>query len=282
MGITGVNRYRSWCGGAIVILRPYSDPSLFTKGGQCELTQANFPFLVHAFVPTLTGLKRPDGITWGLSSNFKNLTDAIGDVVISTSTTFTIPATGQLRAAGTITKSSGNWGTLGTKNALVITTGSFSAATVEPFRIGSPASFGDPGISVAGDGGTTTRNMATFDASNYAEGIAFTAPSYPLFSEAVLVTNHPSGTGNGTLTTYGCNATANYATAAQTPTGDIAQTWPRYGNGTTDVGVTPQASSYITGIYVCHFTTTPSDIPAALQWMHTNPGKMYPSWKGLT
>ena len=243
-----------------MIIRPYSDASLFAAGGPCELNATNFPFLVHAFTAD------------GMSDDLLTLTDAIGDVVIASSTGFVEPAAGQFRAGGVISKQSGDWGTLGTKDALVICTGSFSASTISPFTIGDATN--GPAIQVNGGAGY----FAVFNATNYAT-FATLSGSYPLLAEATLVNNDSAGTGNGTCTTYGCNAATSY-NAAATVTLDIAQTWGQYGNSSTHVAITSGATSHLTGIYVCHFTTAPSDIAAAIAWMSQNPGKMYPACKG--
>jgi hypothetical protein len=258
------------------LMSSFSSPAIFAKEGECELNATNFPFLVHAFVANTARLTKSDGTTYGLDSNNKKLTCAISDVVISSSTAFVVPEAGKFRSSGTITKTAGNWGTLGTKNALVITTGSITDIDTPIFRIGNTNA--GPGIVIYGRATTNGVKTGLRIASNYATG-ADTTGVTPLFLMAILITNHPSGTGNGTSTTYSVTD-ANVTADAATITGDIAETWGAYANATTDVAVASSASNSLSGVFVCHFTTTPTNIVTALAWMAKNPGHMYPGWKG--
>lgn len=255
-------------------LHLYSNPSLFISGGPCDLRKTNFPFLTHAFVANTNKNVKSNGVVHGLRSNNKTLTCAVSDVIISSSTAFVVPASGQFRAAGTITKS-GDWGTLGTKNAVIICTGSISAVGVTPFAIGNQSS--GPGILFSGNS-STNGYTALFNGTNYGT-FADIAPTYPITSLTAVVTNDPAGAGNGSVAIHATTSAA-LTSGTGVVTLDIAQTWPQYANAATDVLITSNASSYLTGIYVCHFTTTPTNLTSGILWMSApeNVGRMFPGF----
>lgn len=256
-----------------MIIRPYSDTSLYSSGGPLEPTSTNFPACKHFF--------KCNEATAGAGT----VTDSIGSVVL-TSSGVTNNADGTITLDSGLTAiASGTLSAPGTKNVLLMWSG-MPASTNAIMAIGSTAASTNRGFRSSANGSGTTTPAAVGDgATAVPVGTAGLSGTGAQLQARALTINWTSATG---LEPYDWDGTTWTARAAagdfETVNGQIT------GITTMDAAVNIGASIRPAYIQIWYFTTLPTagEIKSALLWTHamatTTPfGKyLYPGFKNRT
>lgn len=218
-----------------------------------ELTQANFPFLRHAFTRDSVGT---------IDGPEVSFSDLIGNIAGTFDTPTIVNDIGFRGAA--ITGVEGDFAAPGANDFALIITGDFS--TTQGFTFGDTAS----GAGIMARPGAA--NIVRLDGDNY--------HTLGAMSDTSNLTGVAVCRSADTTVKYGCDASANLTVVNGTATaGAISGAWPALA----PVLVIPTSTSYATGAYLCVFESglpSANEMQLAITWMSMNPGKMYPGFAG--
>ncbi len=228
-------------------------------------TQANFPALVHRFLPQ------------DVSADLMSITDPIGGVKIVTGLPFTVSGnTFQPGAGATGWAQTGAWSAPGNKSILLLSTGGLTWVGQQMFLVGDSVDVIYPFIAVknSGFGGVS------FSAADYSTASAVSpAQTAPILAGATLVNN----AGNACTSFALGTGNTSVGTDVNVVTGSLTQNWPSpspISSGTAAVF----SLSPLSGCYVLYFNEAPSvvEVQGILAWMAANPGYLPPSLLGRT